>query len=162
MQAVHINVDAATPDVNTSVTSPRATSLGQLGCAAGSAVGAGTARASCCRHCWLWAGPSCSPHHPKGALELPPSQQPCWALPCPLGCPSSPLQCTGWQCSHSHSWTYATPRGQKQPAGKRNDRRHRQLGPPWGSLKCPKLENWPPPHYCLLQHNYSSMTDMTN
>lgn len=33
---------------------------------------------------------------------------------------------------------------------------------PRGSPECPKLENWPPPLHCLLQHNYSSMTDMTN
>lgn len=33
---------------------------------------------------------------------------------------------------------------------------------PWGSPECPKLENWPPPLHCLPQHNYSSMTDMTN
>lgn len=71
MQAEHINVYAATPDVSTSVTSPRAARLGQLGSAAGSAVGAGTARMSCCRHCWLWTGLSCSLHDPKGALDLP-------------------------------------------------------------------------------------------
>lgn len=33
---------------------------------------------------------------------------------------------------------------------------------PWGSLECPKRNNWPPHLSCLPQRNYSSMTNMTN
>lgn len=53
MQAIQINIDAATPNVSISVASPRAVRVDQSGSAAESAVGAGTARVRCCRGCWL-------------------------------------------------------------------------------------------------------------
>lgn len=111
----------------------------------------------------LGDGPGQSLHGPKGAFGAPsPYAPPGWTLRCPPGphTPPSAVPCLCCLCSLFR--TYAMTGAQKQPAEKWNSRRRRQPGSLWGSLKCPKLENWPPPHSCLLQHNYSSMTDMTN
>lgn len=116
----------------------------------------------CCRCCCLRLGhsPGQSLHGPRRALEL------LWTsrlntemsirtLDLP---PAVPCLC----CLCSHFWIYAMAGGQRQPSGEWSSRRCRQPAFPWGSLECPKLENWPPSCSCLPQHNYSDMTNMTN
>jgi len=149
VQAIQVNIDAATPNVSVIVASPRAARVDPSGSAAEGAVGAGTAEVRYCRGCWLAGGWELA----RASLGRVPQQL--WSshslstarldtemsTRTPYLPPAVPRLC----CLHSHFQTYATTRGQKQPAEKRNSRRHRQPGSPWGSLKCPKLENWPPP-----------------
>lgn len=107
-------------------------------------------------------GPGQSLHHPKGSMELPlpkhlqtGHQDALWDPLPPPGSTMHALLVFPFLdlCNGSRA---------EQPAAQQSSKRCRQPASPRGSLKCPKLENWPPPHSCLLQHNYSSMTDVTN